>query len=117
MLHLYAHLGAHFSGFYCREINGLLGVSHSEEALYLPLAQRERALGKAVIDIMVYRVAKAGAAIFLLALSWLGDLSASTVIGGLAVAAVSAWLFFALRVLPIYGQKTNEQRDAAVGEA
>ncbi|MGC6416861.1 MAG: Npt1/Npt2 family nucleotide transporter [Bradymonadia bacterium] len=90
----------------------------AKEALYLPLAQRERALGKAVIDIMVYRVAKAGAAIFLLALSWLGDLSASTaVIGGLAVAAVSAWLFFALRVLPIYGQKTNEQRDEAVGEA
>ena len=90
----------------------------AKEALYLPLAQRERALGKAVIDIMVYRVAKAGAAIFLLALGWLGDLSNSTaVIGGLAVAAVSAWLFCALRVLPIYGQKTSEQRDETVGEA
>ena len=86
----------------------------AKEALYLPLTQRERALGKAVIDIMIYRVAKAGAAIFLLVLGWFGDVgTSSAVIGGLAIAAVSVWLLCVTRVLPMYRHKTHAQVNEA----
>ncbi|MEE2756362.1 MAG: Npt1/Npt2 family nucleotide transporter [Myxococcota bacterium] len=79
----------------------------AKEALYLPLSHRERAQGKAVIDMMIYRVAKASAAALLIAL---GSFSSSPeLLVGISVLAVIGWLWLTARILPLYKQRIADK--------
>ncbi|MBV70828.1 MAG: hypothetical protein CMH52_05710 [Myxococcales bacterium] len=79
----------------------------AKEALYLPLNHRERAQGKAVIDMMIYRVAKASAAALLIAL---GALSSSPeLLVGISVLAVLGWLWLTAKILPLYTRRIESQ--------
>lgn len=59
-----------------------------KEMLYIPLSYVEQTQGKAVVDMLTYRVAKGGAALSLMGLVAVGAAGAS---GWLAVALVGVW--------------------------
>jgi ATP/ADP translocase len=57
----------------------------AKEILYLPLSYAEKTEGKAVVDVLTYRVSKAGASLLLLAL-------AASAVTPTALALLLAWL-------------------------
>lgn len=69
----------------------------AKEILYIPLDYRSKTEGKAVIDMMVYRLAKGGAAFLLLGL---GAVSAHTGLGLLNLGLALAWLLITLALVP-----------------
>jgi AAA family ATP:ADP antiporter len=62
----------------------------AKELLYIPLSYQARTQGKAVIDILAYRVAKGGASLLLLGLIALS--APPLLVTGLALAMVAIWL-------------------------
>ncbi|MBN2797587.1 MAG: hypothetical protein JXX28_00410 [Deltaproteobacteria bacterium] len=64
----------------------------ARELLYIPLGMRQKTEGKAVVDILGYRVAKGLAAALLLALSTLGSFDQ---VGAVTLAVISVWLALA----------------------
>ena len=72
----------------------------TKELLYIPLTYREKTQGKAVIDILGYRMAKAGAAFILMGLS---AVSAGLFgVGVITLALVIVWVVAAVWVLREY---------------
>jgi|GEM_PF-325330 len=72
----------------------------AKEALYLPLEDQERTQGKAVIDMMIYRVAKGGASLLLITLAASGVSMGSVAL--LCLAAVFLWIILTWRLIPLY---------------
>ena len=71
----------------------------SKELLYIPLEYADKTQGKAVIDMLTYRVAKGGASLMLLALV---ALEAPGAVGGLTLAVIAAWVAVSLRLARRY---------------
>jgi AAA family ATP:ADP antiporter len=61
----------------------------AKELLYLPLSYAEKTQGKALVDILAYRVAKAGASLLLMALVAVEAVFATTFI---ALGAIAVWV-------------------------
>jgi ATP/ADP translocase len=71
----------------------------SKEMLYIPLSQLEKTQGKALIDILVYRIAKSSAAllmIFLIAI----QLSSYTM--HIALCLMVVWILLAVTIVKRY---------------
>ena len=73
----------------------------AKEMLYLPLTQAEKTQGKAVVDMLTYRVAKGGASVVLLILKKLG--APLFMASGIALGLVGIWLV--LTVLVVAGSR------------
>lgn len=76
----------------------------AKEILYIPLGYAEKTLGKGVIDILGYRVAKAGVSFMLLALGpWRG----SQLVLWLALGLVIVWAVFAQRATSAFAKASD----------
>ncbi|MCA9554175.1 MAG: hypothetical protein KC933_29340 [Myxococcales bacterium] len=62
----------------------------TKELLYIPLTYAEKTQGKAVIDMLTYRVAKGGASLLLLAVV---ALDTPRVVGWLTLGVIATWVF------------------------
>ena len=80
----------------------------AKEALYLPLTHRERTQGKAVIDMMIYRVAKGAASLLLITLTSGG--AAMSLVSMMCIGAVAIWVILTWRVLPLYEARRAGRR-------
>lgn len=76
----------------------------AKEILYIPLDYRSKTQGKAVIDMMVYRLAKGGAAFLLLGLT---ALDAHTGLGFLNLTLTLVWLSITLALVPRFRKLTS----------
>ncbi|KAK1548546.1 hypothetical protein Q3G72_034455 [Acer saccharum] len=70
-----------------------------KEILYIPLSYAEKTRGKALVDIFVYRVAKGGVGLFLLALTGLGTHFGVKL---LTLGLCGVWLMLAWRIVRRY---------------
>ncbi len=68
----------------------------AKELLYIPLTYREKTQGKALVDMLSYRLAKAAASILLLALIALGS---APLVTGVVLLAVAGWVFVTLVIV------------------
>lgn len=78
----------------------------SKEILYIPLTYAEKTQGKAIIDMLTYRVAKGGAALLLQGLLALG---AGGAIGWLAVGLIGVWATLAVLIARRYRARTHAE--------
>jgi ATP/ADP translocase len=76
----------------------------AKEILYIPLDYAEKTQGKAVIDMMVYRLAKGGAAFLLLGLT---AVDAYTGLGFLNLSLTVVWLGITLALVPRFRKLTS----------
>jgi ATP:ADP antiporter, AAA family len=67
----------------------------AKEMLYIPLGYREKTEGKAVVDMLTYRVAKGGVSAVLLGLAALGLASATSI---LTIGIIVGWIAIALAI-------------------
>lgn len=74
----------------------------AKELLYLPLTYAEKTQGKAVVDILTYRLSKAATSLLLLGLILLGsqNMAVATGLGGVIV-----WVFITQRLVHLYRQR------------
>jgi len=78
----------------------------AKELLYLPLSQAEKTQGKAVVDMMTYRVAKGGASALLLAMK---EASAAPRMASLAgLVLIVFWFFLTKPVLARYRARLTD---------
>jgi AAA family ATP:ADP antiporter len=82
----------------------------AKEMLYLPLTQPEKTQGKAVVDMLTYRVAKGGASIVLLVLKKLG--APLFMASGVALGMVGIWLVLTVVVVRRYHQGVSAPKAA-----
>ena len=89
----------------------------SKELLYVPLTPSEKRQGKAVIDMLCYRFAKAIVAALIIGLEAAGF--ALTAITIAALSLISAWLFLIRKIVLKYAEVRLEQsgRDPDEAEA
>ena len=71
----------------------------AKEMLYIPLSYTEKTFGKALVDILVYRVAKGGVSLILLALV---GLHSDRAIGVVSVVLCGLWVWVTWRLLRVY---------------
>ncbi len=86
----------------------------AKELLYIPLSYAEKTRGKAVIDVMTYRSAKAAASLIVLALAAL-TIQRIEIVIAITLLFVLAWLFITVRIGRGY-QKTKDAGNKAVSE-
>jgi AAA family ATP:ADP antiporter len=79
----------------------------AKEALYLPLSVEEKTRGKAVVDVLTYRVAKGGASLFTFLLIAMG---AQHLAMGVTLLLTAAWIAFTLVALKRYKTLLSEQQ-------
>ena len=85
----------------------------AKEILYIPLSYKEKTEGKAVVDILCYRVAKIGASLLLLLL---GAISATGWVVWCILALIGLWIALTLKLIPMYKARiaSNEgEKDSA----
>lgn len=75
----------------------------AKEILYIPLSYKEKTEGKAVVDILCYRVAKIGASLLLLAL---GAISATGWVVWCIMGLIGVWVLLTLQLIPMYKART-----------
>ncbi len=80
----------------------------TKEMLYLPLDYQAKTQGKAIIDILGYRTAKAGAAALLFALSAIGA-GAGIGVGVASLCLVGVWIVAAVAALRAWRAQGGEQ--------
>ncbi|MEC7241689.1 MAG: Npt1/Npt2 family nucleotide transporter [Myxococcota bacterium] len=81
----------------------------AKEALYLPLGIEQKTKGKAVVDVLTYRLAKGGASLLSFVLIVLGLQHGAM---ALALLLMGIWLYATVRVLRKYQQLLDEQAKA-----
>ena len=81
----------------------------AKEALYLPLGLEQKTKGKAVVDVLTYRLAKGGASLLSFVLIMLGLQHGAM---ALALVLMGVWLYATVRVLRKYQQLLDEQAEA-----
>ncbi|MCA9580171.1 MAG: hypothetical protein KC416_00165 [Myxococcales bacterium] len=74
----------------------------AKEMLYIPLDYEEKTRGKALVDMLTYRVAKGGASLLLLGLVSVG---ATALVAELAVVLTALWAFFAVVIYVRYRKR------------
>lgn len=84
----------------------------AKEILYIPLSSAHKTMGKSVIDILTYRVAKAGASLLMMGIVALG---LSHLITGFTFITMIAW--FAVTVLVIRNFRAKVSRAEEMGPA
>lgn len=77
-----------------------------KEMLYIPLTYAEKTQGKALVDILTYRISKGGAALALQGLVLLGVAHWS---GALAVALVGVWVALAVLIVRRHRERTTRE--------
>lgn len=81
----------------------------AKEMLYLPLGYREKTQGKAVIDILTYRVAKGGASVMLLGLGALSASMSPELISGIVswttLGLIVVWLGVVVALTRLYRRR------------
>ena len=80
----------------------------AKELLYIPLGYAEKTQGKAVVDILTYRVAKGGASAMLIALGLFG--AADLALGCALVCAV-LWVLAIRKLMPLYSDRLEPHQD------
>ena len=85
----------------------------AKEMLYIPLTLREKTFGKALVDMLVYRVAKGAVSVLVMALV---RLRIPQVIGSLSLALVVGWLLCTWRIVVLYRRLAGGE-DAARARA
>lgn len=87
----------------------------AKEMLYLPLTYDERTQGKAVVDILTYRVAKGGTSFLVLGLNALGApvMAAS----GVALGLIAAWVGLTVAIVRRYALRMAEVARLEAAEA
>lgn len=78
----------------------------TKELLYIPLSYSEKTQGKAVVDILTYRVTKGVASALLIALGLFG---AAEFALGAALVCVGLWIFAIRRIMPRYALRLEAQ--------
>lgn len=81
----------------------------AKELLYLPLGRAEKVAGKAIVDMMTYRVAKGGAAALLLLFVWAGVDGASLAVTAACGALLGAWIAVTAVILRRYQRVLDDQ--------
>ncbi len=76
----------------------------AKEILYIPLTYREKVEGKAVADMLMYRVAKGGAAAVLMLL---GTALTQGLVMGMTLALIVGWLVVTAMIIPRYHAKAK----------
>jgi ATP:ADP antiporter, AAA family len=84
----------------------------AKEILYIPLSHAEKTRGKAIIDIMVYRMAKAGAALLILGL---GVAKLGWVVTGATFGVVGGWIALTWLIVRRYKAVTVASDDDTSG--
>lgn len=74
----------------------------AKELLYIPLGFREKTQGKAVVDILTYRVAKGGASAMLIALGLFG---AADLALACALVCAALWIVAIRKLMPLYSER------------
>ena len=78
----------------------------SKEMLYIPLTYAEKTQGKAIIDMLTYRVAKGGAAVLLQAMIALG---LAWMVGWMVVGLIAIWAGLAVAIARRYRVRTGAE--------
>lgn len=81
----------------------------AKEILYIPLSYSEKTRGKAIVDMLGYRVAKGLASAILGAMVGIGF---SDVALGLAIALIAAWVVVTVRIVRRHGSLVEKQLTA-----
>lgn len=81
----------------------------SKEMLYIPLSYREKTEGKAVVDILTYRVAKGGVSLLLLGVA---ALSLSVATSAMTMVAIALWLGITVLLTRRYERRLQHQASA-----
>ena len=79
----------------------------AKEILYIPLSHEEKTQGKALIDILTYRVAKGAVSALLLLLQWLA-LSGVWLLSGITLTVVAVWLGTAVAIARRHAARMRE---------
>ena len=81
----------------------------AKEILYIPLPYAEQTRGKAVVDMLTYRVAKGGASLLILGLT---ALAATGWVLWIALVLVGVWVVVTARILPRYEARRHAHEGA-----
>lgn len=82
----------------------------AKEMLYLPLTYSERTQGKAVVDILTYRVAKGGTSFLVLGLNAVGAPAMAAT--GVALGLLAGWVALTIAIVRRYTRRMALQGDA-----
>lgn len=86
----------------------------AKEMLYLPLTYEERTQGKAVVDILTYRVAKGATSFLVLGLNAIGAPALAAT--GVAIGLTGGWVALTIAIIRRYTRRMDE-RAAAEGQS
>jgi len=81
-----------------------------KEILYIPLSYEEKTQGKAVVDMLTYRVAKGGASLLLLALA---AVKMAGVVAAVTLALIAGWLGLTLVIVRRFRRRVSRAREMA----
>jgi AAA family ATP:ADP antiporter len=84
----------------------------AKEILYIPLSYRERTQGKALVDMLTYRVAKGGASVAVLALV---QLSATWAARWLSLSLIAVWLLLTVGITRRFRREISREVELASG--
>ena len=80
----------------------------SKEILYIPLSYEERTVGKAIVDMFSYRLAKGGASLLLMAVIAVGLVG---YVGYLSLLLIIVWLIVALALSVRFRRKVSRREE------
>ena len=80
----------------------------AKELLYIPLSYVEKTRGKAVVDMLTYRVAKGGASLLLLLLA---AVVTQALVTGLTLAAILIWLTITVAIVIRFRQRVSREEE------
>ena len=86
----------------------------AKELLYIPLGFSEKTQGKAVVDILTYRVAKGGASAMLIVLGLFG---AADLALGCAIVCALLWVMAIRKLMPLYAERLQSHEGDPTGGA
>jgi AAA family ATP:ADP antiporter len=86
----------------------------AKEILYIPLSYREKTQGKAVVDILCYRVAKVGASLLLIVL---GAMAATGWIVWCILGLILVWIWLTLKLVRMYEQRAIPPQESEESSA
>lgn len=78
----------------------------SKEILYIPLSCEEKTMGKSIVDMLSYRIAKGGASLLLMALIAVG---LAHIISWVALALIVIWLLISVIVVKRFRAKVSRE--------
>jgi ATP/ADP translocase len=80
----------------------------AKELLYIPLSYVQKTRGKAVVDMLTYRVAKGGASLLLLILA---AVVTQALVTGLTLAAIVAWIAITVAIVIRFRRRVSREEE------